>query len=183
MIFRVKPGGKVQAFAHDGRPLGGQTAFHYLMFRATVSTPDGKTLFTKIPSNTTGDTKKSDIRLLQMRQLMARVVQEGLDYCFRLSVPRASKAATVLVPTEESGGVATRVRAPGVGQGKGGSAARVGMCQQGTASCARERARPPRRKARRRHSVRVALVPGFLREAPCWPRERVPNLRHGGLGG
>ena len=112
MIFRVKPGGKVQAFAHDGRPLGGQTAFHYLMFRATVSTPDGKTLFTKIPSNTTGDTKKSDIRLLQMRQLMARVVQEGLDYCFRLVVPRASKAATVLVPTEETGGVATRVRTP-----------------------------------------------------------------------
>ena len=116
MIFRVQPGGKVQAFAHDGRPLGGQTAFHYLMFRATVSTPDGKTLFTKIPPSANGESKKSDIRLLHMRQLMARAAQGGLDHCFRLAVPRAPKAATVLVPcafnTEGAGAEATHVRAP-----------------------------------------------------------------------
>lgn len=58
MIFRVQAGGKIQAFAQSGKPLGGQTAFHYLMFRATLSTPDGKTLFTKMPAGATGDTKK-----------------------------------------------------------------------------------------------------------------------------
>ena len=116
MIFRVQPGGKIQAFAHDGRPLGGQTAFHYLMFRATVSTPDGKTLFTKIPPSANGEAKKSDIRLLHMRQLMAQAAQGGLDHCFRLAVPRAPKAATVLVPCafdkEGAGAEATHVRAP-----------------------------------------------------------------------
>tara|TARA_Y100000748_G_scaffold300724_1_gene299678 strand:+ start:183 stop:929 length:747 start_codon:yes stop_codon:yes gene_type:complete len=115
MIFRVQPGGKLQAFAHDERPLGGQTAFHYLMFRATVSTPDGKNVFTKIPPSASGDTKKSEIRLLHMRQLMAWAAKEGTDYCFRLAIPRAAKAATVLVPCAFSSGThakATHVRAP-----------------------------------------------------------------------
>ena len=98
MNFRVQPGGKIQAFAHDGQPLGGQTAFHYLMFRATVSTPDGKNVFTKIPASASGDAKKSEIRLLHMRQLMAWAAREGTDYCFRLAIPRAAKASTVLVP-------------------------------------------------------------------------------------
>ena len=115
MIFRVQQGGKIQAFAHDGRPLGGQTAFHYLMFRATVSTPDGKNVFTKIPASASGDTKKSEIRLLHMRQLMAWAAKEGTDYCFRLAIPRAAKASTVLVPCAFCGGThpkATHVRAP-----------------------------------------------------------------------
>ena len=115
MNFRVQPGGKIQAFAHDGQPLGGQTAFHYLMFRATVSTPDGKNVFTKIPASASGDAKKSEIRLLHMRQLMAWAAREGTDYCFRLAIPRAAKASTVLVPCAFCSGThpkATHVRAP-----------------------------------------------------------------------
>ena len=85
------------------------------MFRATVSTPDGKNVFTKIPPSASGDTKKSEIRLLHMRQLMAWAAKEGTDYCFRLAIPRAAKAATVLVPCAFSSGThakATHVRAP-----------------------------------------------------------------------
>ena len=85
------------------------------MFRATVSTPDGKNVFTKIPASASGDTKKSEIRLLHMRQLMAWAAKEGTDYCFRLAIPRAAKASTVLVPCAFCGGThpkATHVRAP-----------------------------------------------------------------------
>lgn len=111
MKFQVQTGGRLQAVAHDGKPLGGESSFHFTFFRATVSSLDGKTLFTKVQASS--ENSKSEIRLLQMRQLMAQVVRGGVDYHFRLMVPRLhDKAATALVPTEEQNGMATRVRAP-----------------------------------------------------------------------
>ena len=111
MKFQVQTGGRLQAVAHDGKPLGGESSFHFTFFRATVSSLDGKTLFTKVQASS--ENSKSETRLLQMRKLMAQAMQGGMDYHFRLMVPRLhDKEATAVVPIEEVGGMATRVRAP-----------------------------------------------------------------------
>ena len=111
MKFQVQTGGRLQAVAHDGKPLGGESSFHFTFFRATVSSLDGKTLFTKVQASS--ENSKSETRLLQMRKLMAQAMQGGVDYHFRLMVPRLhDKEATAVVPIEEVGGMATRVRAP-----------------------------------------------------------------------
>ena len=111
MKFQVQTGGRLQAVAHDGKPLGGESSFHFTFFRATASNYNGKTLFTKVPESS--ENNKSEVRLLQMRKLMAQAMQGGVDYHFRLMVPRLhNKAATALIPIEEMNGMATRVQAP-----------------------------------------------------------------------
>ena len=71
MDFRVKSNGKIQAVAEDGTPLGGEFTFHYTFFRAYGE--DGNTLLSKLPSK--GDKKKNQLRLENVRRLMARAME------------------------------------------------------------------------------------------------------------
>ena len=105
--FRVKSNGRIQAVAEDGTPLGGEFTFHYTFFRAYGE--DGNTLLSKLPSN--GEKKKNQMRLENVRRLMARAIEHELPYTFHLMVPRVhDRCITRLVPVEHADGLATKVQ-------------------------------------------------------------------------
>ena len=107
MDFRVKSNGKIQAVAEDGTPLGGEFTFHYTFFRAYGE--DGNTLLSKLPSKS--DKKKNQLRLENVRRLMARAMEHQLPYTFHLMVPRVhDRCVTRLVPVEHADGLATKVQ-------------------------------------------------------------------------